>query len=73
MSKSWEAAYASYDSWKTTPPESDWDRYYNDYEVWINDNYDTETGLVFGRTWEEATEDEDLLQEFIEWWTDRSP
>jgi hypothetical protein len=70
----WDRAYANYDAWRLAgPPDTDWDKYYNDYEVWLNDNYDTETGLVFGKTWEDACENEDLFQEFVEWWTDRSP
>jgi hypothetical protein len=57
------------------PEDSKWDIYYNDYEVWLNDNYDMSTQMIAGRRmgWEQACEDEDLFDEFVEWWTDRSP
>lgn len=56
------------------PEDSKWDIYYNDYEMWLNDNYDMETQKVAGyhMTWEDACESEELLDEFIEWFTDRS-
>ena len=53
------------------PEDSDWDKYYNKFEQWLNENYDVETGAVFGHTWEDACESEDLLNEFIDWYTDR--
>jgi hypothetical protein len=56
------------------PEDTDWDRYYGDYEVWLNDNYDMKAQMIAGRhiTWEDACEDQDLFSEFVEWWTDRS-
>jgi hypothetical protein len=54
------------------PEDSKWDIYFNNFEVWINDNYDGKTGLVFGHTLDDAYQSEELLDEFIEWFTDRS-
>jgi hypothetical protein len=50
-----------------TPPETEWDTHYNGFEMWLDDNYDVETGRVFGRLWDEAVESDDLLREYIEW------
>lgn len=57
------------------PEDSKWDIYYNDFEMWLNEKYDMETQAVAGHTltWDEACESEDLLDIFIEWWTDTSP
>ena len=56
------------------PEDSDWDRYYADYEAWINEHYVMEDQKIFGihMTWEQACEDEELFGQFVEWWTDRS-
>jgi hypothetical protein len=56
------------------PEDSKWDIYYNDYELWLNENYDMKAQKIAGHfiSWEDACESEDLLDEFIEWWTDRS-
>ena len=51
-------------------PLTDWDRYYNGFERWLNDNYDLETKLVFGYTLDEAYESEELLRDYIEWVND---
>jgi hypothetical protein len=57
------------------PEDSKWDIYYADFEVWLNDNYDMENSSIFGvqMSWEDACESDDLLDDFIEMWTDRSP
>ncbi len=57
------------------PEDSKWDIYYGKFEGWLNENYDMESQSIFGQhmTWEQACEDEDLLDDFIEMWTDRSP
>jgi hypothetical protein len=54
------------------PEDNDWDRYYGQFEWWLNENYNVDTGLVFGYSWDDACESEDLFTEFVEWWTDRS-
>ncbi len=54
------------------PEDNKWDIHFNNFELWINDNYDGKTGLVFGHTLDDAYQSEELLDEFIEWWTDRS-
>jgi hypothetical protein len=56
------------------PEDTDWDRYYADFEYWVNENYNMETQTIEGRqmTWEQACQDEDLFEAFVEWWTDRS-
>jgi hypothetical protein len=48
------------------PAETDWDIYYNEFELWLNSHYDDTTGTVFGYTWDDACESDDLLNEFIE-------
>lgn len=57
------------------PEDDKWDIYYGKFEGWLNENYDATTGTIFGEkmSWEQACEDEDLLDDFIEMWTDRSP
>jgi hypothetical protein len=55
------------------PENSKWDIYYGKFESWLNDNCDKMTGLVFGMSWEDACESEELLDTFIEMRTDRSP
>ena len=57
------------------PEDSKWDIYYNNFEVWLNDNYDMKSQSIFGHqmTWEQACEDEDLLDSFIDMWEDRTP
>ncbi len=54
------------------PEDTKWDTHFNQYEAWINENYDGDTGLVFGHTLDDAYQSEELLDEFIEWWEDRS-
>ena len=56
------------------PEDSEWDLYYNDYEIWVNENYDMKYQKIAGRhmTFEQACEDDDLFGEFVEWWTDRT-
>jgi hypothetical protein len=55
------------------PEDNDWDKYYNEFEAWLNDNYDMESQSIAGRSipWEQAFENEDLLNHFIELFTDR--
>lgn len=53
------------------PPEqpmSDWDRYYNGFEQWVNDNYDMATETIRGIPvpWDEAFSDESLLEVYID-------
>lgn len=50
------------------PTDSKWDKYENEYEVWLNDNYDMKCQSIAGRymTWEEACEDEYLFDEFVQ-------
>jgi hypothetical protein len=67
MSRSWSSAYASYDTWKTSEPESNWDKYYPQFELWLDSNYDKETGRVFGMSWDTACESDELLSEFIDY------
>lgn len=54
------------------PSDSKWDRYYDQFEGWVNDHYDMETQSIFGRsmTWEQACEDENLFDYFVEDWED---
>ena len=54
------------------PSDSDWDRYYNDYERYINDHYDVETQSIFGQqmTYDEAIGNEDLFESFVQDWED---
>ena len=54
------------------PEDSKWDKYYANFEGWVNENYDMEDQSIFGErmTWEDACESEDLLDRFIEWWED---
>jgi len=54
------------------PSDTKWDIHFNEYEFWINANYNEETGLVFGHTLDDAYQSEELLDEFIEQHTDRS-
>ena len=64
MNRFLKAAYPSNPEPPIDEPESVWDRYYNQFEQWLNDNY--ENGHVFGLPWDEACESEDLLGVFIE-------
>lgn len=50
------------------PTDSKWDKYENEYEAWLNDNYDMPSQSIAGRqmTWEEACEDEYLFDEFVQ-------
>jgi hypothetical protein len=54
------------------PNDTLWDRYYNDFELWLNDHYDMESTSIFGHimSWQAACESEPLLERFVEWWTD---
>jgi hypothetical protein len=48
------------------PVDTDWDRYSEEYEQWIRDNYNDETGLVFNRPFEDVMEDDNLFYEYCE-------
>jgi hypothetical protein len=50
------------------PVDSKWDQYYSGFERWVNDHYDMPSQSIFGMqmTWEQATESEDLLDDYIE-------
>ena len=48
-------------------PDDDWDRYQNEYDGWLNDNYDEQTDTVCGVAYEDAWEDEALFDHFMEW------
>ena len=55
------------------PSDSDYDKYANDFEHWLNDNYDDKSQMIAGRhmTWEQACEDEWLFDVFLEEHLDR--
>lgn len=53
------------------PEDDKWDIYYDMFEGWLDENYDLATGLVFGMSWEDACESEDLLDEYIDMFTER--
>ncbi len=53
-------------------PTTNWDKYYSRFEMWLHNNYSPEEGLVFGMEWDDACQSEDLLNEFIDWYEDRS-
>jgi hypothetical protein len=48
------------------PVDSDWDRYGEDYEEWLIANRDDQTGLVFGRPFDDVMEDDNLFYEYSE-------
>ena len=56
------------------PEDTNWDKYYSDYELWVNENYDMEDQMIAGMhmTFEDALENDKMFGEFLEWWTDRS-
>jgi hypothetical protein len=39
------------------PVDSDWERYGEDYEEWLTANRDDQTGLVFGRNFDDVLEE----------------
>ena len=48
-------------------PDSDWDRYENEYDAWLDDHYDEKTDTVLGVSAADAWEDEGLFDHFMEW------
>lgn len=50
------------------PQDTDYDKYYNEFELWVNDNYDDKTLSINGRymTWDQCFEDEWLFDEFMD-------
>ena len=48
------------------PSDTDRDRYENDYDRWIDDHYDDESGTIFGVPYEEAWDSDDLFEQFME-------
>jgi len=49
------------------PQDTDYDRYYNEFELWVNEHYDMQGQCIMGRhmTWEECFEDEWLFDDFM--------
>ena len=48
------------------PSDTDRDRYEHAYDRWINDHYDDEFGTVLGVPHEEAWENDDLFERFMD-------
>jgi hypothetical protein len=50
------------------PSDSDRDKYENEFELWVNNNYDDKAMKIAGRhmTWDECFEDEWLFDDFIQ-------
>ena len=48
-------------------PDTDRDKYENEYDGWLNDNYDPETDSVHGVSYDEAWEDDLLFDRFMDW------
>ena len=54
------------------PEDSKWDTHYNDFEWWVNENYNVETQSIFGQqmTYDEAISNENLFDSFVQDWED---
>ena len=54
------------------PSDSDWDRYGDEFERWVNDNYNEDTQTIFGQTmtYDEAIASEGLFESFVQDWED---
>jgi hypothetical protein len=54
------------------PSDSDWDRYGDEFERWVNDNYNEDTQTIFGQamTYDEAMASEGLFESFVQDWED---
>lgn len=48
------------------PPETDRDRYEGEFNNWLDERYDVDTGTVLGLDWDDAWEDEDAFQTFMD-------
>jgi hypothetical protein len=48
-------------------PETEFDKYYGEFEVWVNDNYDMQDNSIFGYhiPWDEACESDDVFDMFM--------
>jgi hypothetical protein len=49
------------------PVDSEWDIHYNEFELWVNDNYDPKNGSIFGYhiSWDDACESEGVFDMFM--------
>jgi hypothetical protein len=49
------------------PTDSLWDIHYNEFELWLNDNYNMEDRAIFGYhvSWDDACESEDVFDMFM--------
>lgn len=50
------------------PTDSKWDIHRNDYERWVDENYENDTQSIFGwtMTYDQAMENEELFDSYIE-------
>jgi hypothetical protein len=48
------------------PPETDRDRYEIEFDNWLNERYDVDTGTILGLHWEDAQEDDEVFQTFMD-------
>ena len=48
------------------PSDSDRDKYDNQYDAWLNEHFDPATNTIFGIPHDEAWDDGDLFEQFMD-------